>query len=254
MQSNILISATLTACLATISAPLIAAEDNKDNKFSIGLGAVTSQSIYVGTDDQTDFVPLINLEQGQFYVRGMEAGYRVIENRNFNLYTAIAGDTLTLTGKRGDSSRLKDMGDVDSGVNLKLGGELYTGFGILGTSIAQDISDEHDGSELSFSLAIPVKAAGIPLRYTAYANWMSEDLVNHYFGVSESEAKPGRAAYNTDAGWRYGIQVMGEYPLTEQLSLTGGVTAEWYSDEVSNSSIVEDDRRLSAIAGLTYTF
>lgn len=251
MRSNILSSAMLTACLATISTPLLAAE-GKDNKFSLGLGAVTSQSIYAGMDDQTDLVPLINLEYGQFYMREMEAGYQVIENRNFKIYTAVAGDTLT--GKREDSSRLKDMGDVDSGVNLKLGGELYTSFGILGSSIAQDISDEHDGSELSFSLVIPVKAAGIPLRYTAYVNWMSEDLVNHYFGVSQSDAKPGRAAYNSDAGWRYGIQVMSEYPLTKQLSLTGGVTAEWYSDEISNSSIVEDDRKLSAIAGLKYTF
>ncbi|WP_169828931.1 MipA/OmpV family protein [Marinobacterium jannaschii] len=34
----------------------------------------------------------------------------------------------------------------------------------------------------------------------------------------------------------------------------GGVTAEWYGDEVTNSPIVEDDNALSAFMGVSYRF
>lgn len=240
---------TLAACLCTAT-PALA--DSPKLELSLGLGVAATQSIYSGVDTQTDALPLFELQYGNFYLEGLEAGYTLIENDTYSLAVAISGDELD--GERTESSQLNDLGDVDSGVNLKLGGELYTDFGLLGASIAQDVSNEHEGTEISLNWAAPLEVGDAMVMPGLFATWMSDDLVNHYYGIKTSQVKAGRPAYSSDASWRYGLEVMGEYPLAQQWTLMGGITATWYGDEVSDSPIVEDDHTLSGFLGVKYRF
>ncbi|WP_370280439.1 MipA/OmpV family protein [Pontibacterium sp.] len=241
-----------TALLAATVTASANAESTRDLQFGLGVGAAFSESIYTGVDDHNDAIPLIDLQYGNFFVKGLEAGYTLRENDRYSLVVSVAGDSLN--GERDDSSALADMGDVDSGVNLKLSGKLNTDYGRLGLAIAQDISDEHDGTELTFSWGQPLHFNNLAVMPTVYASWMSDDLVNHYYGVSATQALPDRAQYEGEDGWRYGVKLAATYPLTKSWSVNGGVKAEWYGDEVTNSSIVEEDSALSGFVGVKYQF
>lgn len=240
---------TLATCLVS-AAPAFA--ESQALEVSLGLGVSATQSIYAGVDTQTDALPLFELQYGNFYLEGLEAGYQIINNDRYSLEIAIAGDELE--GERTESASLRDMGDVDSGINLKLGGEYYTDFGLLGASLAQDISNEHDGTEISLNWAAPLELGNAMIMPGIFATWMSDDLVNHYYGVNTRQSRTGRPVYNADGGWRYGLEVFGEYPLADQWTLMGGITATWYDDEVSDSPIVEDDNTLSGFMGVKYRF
>ncbi|MGY0217604.1 MipA/OmpV family protein [Endozoicomonadaceae bacterium StTr2] len=245
-------SLLLAASIAAASSSASAFELSDDLNLSLGLGAASSSSIYKGQDSETTAIPVIELEYKGFYISGLEAGYNFIDNDNFNFYAAIAGDTLD--GKRKDSKFLKDMKDVDSGVNLKLGGELYTEFGILGASVAQDVSSEHKGTEVELDWSVPFDVGTVSLMPTVYATWMSDKLTNHYFGVEQKYARADRKAYDADASWRYGVNLMAQYPLSEQWTLAASVGSEWYSKEIKDSPIVDDNRATMGYVAVSYTF
>ncbi|MCO4757816.1 MAG: MipA/OmpV family protein [Oceanospirillaceae bacterium] len=250
MKMNTLNASALATSLSIVTLPVFAESDELE--IGLGLGAGFDQSIYQGIDSQTDVLPMLELSYGNFFFGGLEAGYLLAEEEHYSLSISVAGDELD--GERTDSNVLKDMGDVDSGINLKLSGELFTEYGLLGASIAQDVSNEHEGTELSLNWAVPLEFDQTLLMPSVYATWMSDDLVNHYYGVSAKHAKAGRPQYNADAGWRYGVDIMAEYPLSQQWTLMGGVGAEWYGDEITNSPIVDEDSAISGFMGVTYHF
>ncbi len=253
MNSNFIKATTLVASLASVSMPVIAEENHSELEINLGLGIGTSQSIYKGINDQTDVMPLLSLRYDRFYLDGFEAGYLIAEEDDYSLSIAISGDSLD--GERTDGdSQLAGMGDVDSGINLKLEGETFTQFGLLSASIAQDISNEHDGTEVSFGWGIPVELSGVEVIPSVYASWMSGDLTNHYFGVSTNKATANRSAYTAGDAWRYGVEVMAHYPLTPEWNLMGGVGIEWYSDEITDSSIVDEDSSIGGFIGVSYRF
>ncbi len=253
MNSNFIKATTLVASLASVSMPVIAEENHSELEINLGLGIGSSQSIYKGINDQTDVMPLLSLRYDRFYLDGFEAGYLIAEEDDYSLSIAISGDSLD--GERTDGdSQLAGMGDVDSGINLKLEGETFTQFGLLSASIAQDISNEHDGTEVSFGWGMPVELSGVEVIPSVYASWMSGDLTNHYFGVSTNKATANRSAYTAGDAWRYGVEVMAHYPLTPEWNLMGGVGIEWYSDEITDSSIVDEDRSIGGFIGVSYSF
>ena len=253
MNSNFIKATTLVVSLASVSMPVIAEENHSELEINLGLGIGTSQSIYKGINDQTDVMPLLSLRYDRFYLDGFEAGYLIAEEDDYSLSIAISGDSLD--GERTDGdSQLAGMGDVDSGINLKLEGETFTQFGLLSASIAQDISNEHDGTEVSFGWGMPVELSGVEVIPSVYASWMSGDLTNHYFGVSTNKATANRSAYTAGDAWRYGVEVMAHYPLTPEWNLMGGVGIEWYSDEITDSSIVDEDRSIGGFIGVSYSF
>lgn len=241
-----------TAILAASVTASANAESSQDLQFGLGVGAAFSESIYTGVDDDSEAIPVIDLQYGSFFVKGLEAGYTLQKNERYRLAVSVSGDTLN--GERDDSAALADMGDVDSAVNLKLSGKVNTDFGQLGLGIAQDISDEHDGTELTFSWGQSLRFDSLALMPTVYASWMSDELINHYYGVSFAQSLTDRAQYEGDDGWRYGVKLAATYPLTKSWSINGGVKAEWYGDEVTNSSIVEEDSALSGFIGVKYQF
>jgi len=253
MNNNLIKATTLVAALASASLPVIAEEKHSELEIDLGLAMGTSQSIYKGVDDQSAAIPLLSLRYERFYLDGFEAGYLLAEDDDYSLSIAIAGDSLD--GERTDGdSQLAGMGDVDSGINLKLAGETLTPFGLLSASIAQDISNEHEGTEVSFGWGMPVELSGVEVIPSVYASWMSGDLTNHYFGVSANKATVNRSAYTADDAWRYGVEVMAHYPLTPEWNLMGGVGIEWYSDEITDSSIVDEESSIGGFIGVNYRF
>lgn len=227
----------------------VAAEGEPELNISLGLGAGYSESIYKGIDDDSAALPLFDIEYGNFYISGFEAGYTYYETDTLSLYAAIAADDLD--GERTDSRQLRD---VDSGTNLVLGAEMITEVGMLSVSVAQDVADEHKGTQVNLGWGVPVEFGDLTVFPAVSASWVSDKLVNHYYGVSASQARAGRAAYDGDSAWIYGVGVSAEYALNQDWTIIGAVDYERYSDEITDSSIVSEDAIVSAMMGIRYQF
>lgn len=227
-------------------------DEQSEFEISIGVGAGSGQSLYKGIDDSTEAMPMLDIRYGNLFFGNGGLGYILTEQDDFSAYMALGYDSLD--GERTDSKILKDMGDVDRGLNLIIGSEFATDFGFIDLSVAHDVSGEHSGSQVGVGWSVPLEAGDVMLMPSLSVAWMSDDLVNHYFGVSASQARPGRSAYKTDSGWRYGVDLMASYPLSEHWELQGGVGVEWYSSEITDSPIVDRDSVVSGFMGLSYHF
>lgn len=230
----------------------VAAESEPELNISLGLGIGSGESIYQGIDDETDMLPLFDIEYGNFYISGLEAGYTFYETETLSLYAAVAGDDLD--GERTDSKQLRDLGDVDSGTNLVLGAEMFTDIGLLSASVAQDVADEHKGTQVNFGWGVPVEFGDLTIFPEVKASWVSDKLVNHYYGVTTSQARAGRAAYQGDSAWIYGFGVSAEYALSKDWTVMAAVEYEAYSDEITDSSIVDEDDSVGMMMGIRYQF
>ncbi len=231
---------------------VVAAEQAPELNISLGLGMGYSESIYKGIDDDTAALPLFDIEYGNFYVSGLEAGYTFYETDTLSLYAAIAADDLD--GERTDSRELRDLGDVDGGTNLVLGAEMFTGAGLLSVAVAQDVADEHKGTQVDFGWGVPVEFGDLTIVPAVSVSWVSDKLVNHYYGVSASQARAGRAAYDGDSAWIYGVGVSAEYAFNQSWTVIGAVDYQRYSDEITDSSIVSEDSAVAAMMGVRYQF
>lgn len=230
----------------------MAAPDNQRYEWSLGLGVAGGSSIYQGVEDQAVLAPLFNITYGDFFLEGLTAGYSFINQERYTVSLLLNGDTLS--GERTDGELLDDMGDVDLGINLGIEGEMFTPIGLLSARISQDIADEHDGVEVELAWGAPIETDNAFFLPSVYAIWMDEKLVNHYYGVPANKVTASRQRYEADAEWRYGVSLMVEYPLTQQWSVMGGVNAEWFGKEVTDSPIVEEDSTVNGMLAVQYYF
>ena len=87
----------------------------------------------------------------------------------------------------------------------------------------------------------------------------SGDYADYYFGVTSEEAgRKGnynlRDEYKADTAFSYGATLTAEYKMSEKLSLIGIVGVEKFSDEITDSPIVNDEPIVLASIGAKYFF
>ena len=228
-----------------------ASDDEWDVALGIGVGA--SQSPYKGVGTETDVLPLLMIEKGNFSLSGPKASY--------DLYSSDVGYFSVLAAYRGegfdasDSSDLTGMADRDGAFEMGLGAGMYTSVGEFSIEFLSDVSSEHDGYEveLGWENSFPLSDRCM-LSPNASISYRSDDLNNHYYGVRASEATATRAAYTADAGMVGSLGVDAIWMIDEQQSLMMGVGIEFYGDEIKDSSIVDRDNSVGGHVAYVYRF
>lgn len=228
-----------------------AAQAADEWQFGLGAGVATERSPYVGVGTETDLLPLLSIEKGNFSFQGNELGYQLLSSELASL--TLLGSYRGAGYEASDSRQLAGMEDRDGAFELGARAEMYTDLGTLSLTALGDASSTHDGYEVSL---------GWETHYQLSAQWMlspgvqlsyqSKDLSNYYFGVRNSEATAERAAYTADSGAILSLGVDAMYLIDEQQSLMLGVGVDTFSNEIKDSSIVE--RSNSPHASLAYFY
>jgi outer membrane protein len=125
---------------------------------------------------------------------------------------------------------------------------------IVQARLLQEITGEHDGQEIDLQLRQNLMDFGLPFGIMAGARWESADLANYLYGVRAAEAIVGRPAYAPGDSIVPYIGIGTRIPLGDRFSISGGVRAEFYGSDVTNSPIVEDDMAITGTLGLTLRF
>lgn len=230
-------------------------DDNDTEKegvsFTLGVGVSNETSIYNDADDGIEVLPFFAIEWGRYFLMGPRLGTYLYGNEQWSVTASIgldeAGDV-----DRGDGSELDDMGDLDN----VFSGQIQTGFetdwGEIEFTLAKDISNKHDGYRVVMAYGYPFHLGQWMVEPTIEIEWLSEEINQYFYGVTEAYVKPGRALYEPDSGINYGLEISGSYPINQNhmIQLSAGYTK--YSREVQDSPIV--NRSSSTEIGIGYIY
>jgi outer membrane protein len=231
------------------------AEKEKDLSGFLGLGAV-SRPKYIGSDNNDTIpVPLISVDYKDtayfklnhagvwFWKQGKE-GFRagaVLQPRRG--WRRNDGNRLTGMDTRGDS--------VEAGVNLAWRYERAELEGAYLTDISGNSSGDSGYIKGRYRL---VQSSTWNLSGQLGFEYLSSDVADYYFGVSPSEARPGRPAYSPGKSWNTSVSLVATYLFSDSWLAMGGVSYTVLGDDIQDSPIVESDDYTNVFAGVAWRF
>ena len=243
--------------LAALLAPALAHAQSDDEtppaepRWTLGLIAIERDAPYRQLDEDLLVVPLIRFEGERAYLRGLRGGFTLVERGplEFSAFLQARGDGYEAK----DSPFLAGMDDrrfsLDGGVALSWRVERIGQFEF---SAATDLLDRSGGHEVDASWTGFLPAGKWRILPTVSLRWQSEDLVDYYYGVRSGEALPGRPAYAGDAALVPELSVLATRPIGKRWQLFARVGHSFLPSEITDSPLVDDDRRTSIILGLGY--
>lgn len=236
---------------ASLFNPALAQEDT--SMLLLGLGVSNDDSIYKGVSSETNPIPVFAYERDNFFIHGPSLGYNFVNREELTL-----GALIQYRGegyKASDSIDLNGMKDRDGAVELGLQAAYETPYGELSAKLSADISSEHDGYEVELGWEKEIELSQQwSVSPGASISYRSDDLNNYYYGVTDAESTAQRAAYTAGADTIYEVGIDARYMIDRRQMIRLGASYALYGDEISNSSIVEDDNSYSIRAMYLYRF
>jgi outer membrane protein len=249
----LIISLTLLICSAGL------AEDNNqisqkdpNSMFLLGPGTLITVKPYKGMNPTIYPIPVITAVSAPFYFAIDTAGCRLFSDSNMTF--DLIGK-LRLDGYNGeDSEKLDNMHNrnmtIDVGGDFGISGD----WGNLHTKILTDALGQHDGQEFRVTYAKPFEFEKSKISPSVGFALLSSNLANYYYGVRDSEALPGRPAYDPGASVNWFVGLDANYQLNDNWTLITSITYYWLDSNIRNSPIVDKDYMISILAGIMYRF
>jgi outer membrane scaffolding protein for murein synthesis (MipA/OmpV family) len=226
------------------------------NEYALGPYVYHSESYYDGVDDFTGIFPLPStfdhaiLNEFAFYVRDGDFGLRKTYENGWQ-FGGVA-KIQTLGYGTGESSTLDGMSRRDW--TIQVGANVGRQFGPVRLDLMgqTDVLGEHDGQEYTFKLALPFVGRNWQLIPQFDALYQSDELINHYFGVTEQEARPGRPEYLPGGGTTLSASLHFSWRFHPKWYLTGSAQMDFLPDVIQDSPLVSRDRVGRLIVGVAY--
>ncbi len=228
-----------------------ASED--DFSFSLGGGVVVSPRPYPGADARVIPIPAIEIRYKRWFVQGIRGGYSFIQSGPFEANLLAQAQFKGLDSE--DSPFLEGMASRSPSMDAGL--EFVCSTRPLGfrASFITDTLGRSDGQELSL-LALtgaPLFGRGFFL-FGIGPRWLSQNRVDYYYGVRDSEVNPSRPAYKAPATWNLDINLTGIVELSARWRIVAIMNRSGFGDGIKKSPIIEQNAEYSFIGALSYTF
>jgi outer membrane scaffolding protein for murein synthesis (MipA/OmpV family) len=236
----------------------ISDQNNKKADKFISLGIVGS-SLNTRLDDKSDYtniVPLINAKYNRFYTfGGVYNGFNFYEGDKLSLNITAE---YRFSGHTEDEfdSYLKELDDVDNPIMLGVGGSYRLGYVFLTGGFNHNIRGTSDENTASIGLlsGIPFKKF-IILGYLSY-EIMSNSYANKHYGLPQGNySSPEIRPYTIDGvGHAFRFTTVVAYSLTRHVDLFTYYFGEVFSNNVKNSTLLNQNHSHMVGIGATYTF
>ncbi len=266
--------AVLVLILAVLTVPALATAQGTDprtgtttsgrdgegpTRWSVGVAVISAPRPYIGTDQETQVIPLIEYDSGRWFVQGIRAGYRFIDTERFRLDARVG---FRFSGLEPDSSSFLDgmqerretlVGGIGTEwVLAKNGRSRLT----AQWSALSDLLGRSDGFESSLDLSWQkVLARGKVILAPAVGMvYQDADHVAYYYGVRADEERPGRPAYDGSSVVNPRASMLISWRFHGPWSLIGLASYEWLDDPIQESPIVDQDHEVFYLLGVSYSF
>ncbi|MCF6442835.1 MipA/OmpV family protein [Pseudoalteromonas luteoviolacea] len=239
-------------CALTLACSTASFAKEQELKLGIGGAIIIQDEGYKGVGSETEFVPAIAVEYGDFRLLGPYASYTFYRSENFEI---AATGMLRLDGyEQADDELFAGMEDRDMSFDFGFEAEIDTDFGEFGVKFTHDVSSTHEGYEASLSYGIPMRVKQGRIMPYVSANFTSEDLANYYYGVKRSEATTSRSFYEVDSATNMEIGISSDWFFGENHMIKADASYTAFDSTVKDSPLVDKSGTFQFLLGYVYVF
>lgn len=224
----------------------------RKGRFSLGAGVLLAPRPYVGVDDETIAIPLVLYDRGGFYVRGLEAGYTW--RKESPVSATVFGQAFFNGYESDDSPFLAGMEDREPSFDGGIGLDIDRKRVAVVLRASTDLTHRSDGHRGRLDVRFPCAAGPWRLTPAIGAEYLSDDVVDYYYGVRPAEATGARPVHAGDAA----LNVVGSLRAIRSAggrwSFFGYAELTRLGSAIEESPIVDEGTDLGALAGFLYTF
>lgn len=236
---------------ASVSYPVSAAET--ESRWGIGAGASLKRKAYEGVGTDTTAIPLLTYENRWVRFAGPTIDLKLPAGSGlaFALRTRYAFED---GYEPGDAPLLNGMAERRS--SWWLGGAALwrQPFANLSMEWLADASGHSDGQRLRLAAEKPMRVGNFLHTPRLAVNWLDKNYVDYYYGVTATEARPGRPAYEGQSTVSAELGLRSVYALTREQSVYLDVSASRLGNEIRNSPLVNRSGESALRFGYVYQF
>ena len=271
-------------CLAEdVSSPAEKLDANKGSEFSwdvtIAMDLVSDVYILRGSEqkqaiDFIDVAVLLDIYYRGFfiqtnkyrygsYVDGLELGYELAVNDEFEIYL-ISKEYFPAFSVRQAGSRFETDDEIEElqGITerkyVSSQGIRYMRYldnAVYWLDVAADIFEGyHKGWVIDGFYSYILQYRNWDINLGAGASFFSSQMNSYYFSVKPKEALDSRPVYDAGAGYRFQLEAFAQRPISESWMFSGGVTISHFSSSIANSPLVKRRNATRAQVGVRYVF
>lgn len=122
------------------------------------------------------------------------------------------------------------------------------------TQILQDVTHIHDGHKIRTDMTVPWVSHKNRWALSAGAIWQSQQLIQYYYGVNDTEVYDASKAYRANASTAFYIKAQWERPLSKHWGLRALASYRWLGSSVTLSPITQEDTLLTTYIAGVYHF
>lgn len=229
-------------------------------EFSLGAIASYSPEVYKDTPSIKRVFPLVGYEGEHFFIRGLNAGYRLlpVDRRGGfgqNIVLRLKYDPRSLDPSDSTDPEMQQLDERKATVYGGIGYQVYTPVGLFELTGMTDTLGRTDGSYAQASWKVPFmfKRWGI----VPSVGYVYDDskLSNYLYGVSASEsARSGINEFDAGADGSYFINIQSYLNVTDHVRVTGSITYRNLEGDIESSPIIASGVNTTAALGVSYVF
>ncbi|QNK01341.1 MipA/OmpV family protein [Dyella telluris] len=219
------------------------------------MGAAWSPSPYRNYDKTPWPLPLVSYEGKSIYFRGISFGYKFLNSDHDELSAVVSllGNQFDHTDTTNPQLRLLSDRKLSG-----LGGVAWRhhdSWGIVQVTAQKEITGHGGGDSFDANYSYPWVHGNWRFVPTVGATYMTGELNNYYYGVSDSEAlRSGLPSYRPGGGTLPYVGIVASYKFTSKWSVSGGARYTALPSAVQDSPMVNGKRAESYFVALGYTF
>lgn len=227
----------------------------------LGAGAYAVTNPYESAKDDVALggLPFFVFQQGRLNIDLSGLSWTALDGGAVQLHARIS-PRIPLVDP--DETELFDHLDRDVGVDAGFRLSLDQGAFSVSAEYLVDISDQSGGQSVDLAVGWRVAASRkLELEASAGVVWSDADLSTWLYGIGRNEAQNGRVyefgetpGAPSGGAWTPNLGLQARYQLTERTVLIGGVEADFYSSDVTDSPLMADDSSAGLFVGVMRRF
>jgi outer membrane protein len=251
----------LAASALPFSASAQSEEDASRRVFMLGAAVHASTNPYetAKNDVELGALPLFFFQQGRVQLDLGGLSWRALDAGAVQLDARISPRIPFVDP---DDTEMFDELDRDIGVDAGLRLSAQRGAFSASAEYLIDITDQSGGQSVDLNLAWSALLTDrLELEVSAGVVWSDADLSTWLYGIGADEALGGLVyEFGETPGapsggvWTPNLGVQARYQLTERTLLIGGVQAEFYGSDITDSPLMADDGSAGVFVGVMRRF
>ena len=243
----------IVSCIGVMMAAPLQAQSAE---ISLSAGGAVVSSEYRGVSALGYPMPLVNWDDERFYVKGLGAGAYLWKSATTKLSTGLEYLPAHFRPHDSDNAAMKQLDKRYSSMLAFAACEYFSSdWGNLRFKVAADVLDNSGGFLADISYSNPVELGAVILTPAVGVLWTSADYNDYYYGVSAGESlRSGLASYEADGGFSPFASLRVDFALSPHWGLYAIASSMLLSEEIRDSSMVDEDVKLGIGGGISYKF